>query len=73
MDNNRNREPQNNGDQNKQKKNKIITVLLALVAALIFTSVSTYLFDSATKEEVTYSYFMKMLEEYYLTLCKMLM
>ncbi len=63
MDNNRNREPQNNGDQNKQKKNKIITVLLALVAALIFTSVSTYLFDSATKEEVTYSYFMKMLED----------
>ncbi len=63
MDNNRNREPQNNGDQNNQKKNRIITVLLALVAALIFTSVSTYLFDSATKEEVTYSYFMKMLED----------
>ncbi len=62
MEDNRNRTPGNNGDQNNQKRNRIAAVLIALVAALLFTTASSYLFDSMTKQEITYNQFITLLD-----------
>lgn len=62
MENNRNRVPGDNGNQNNQKRNRIAAVIVALIFALLFTTISSYFFDSMTKQEVTYDYFIKMLD-----------
>lgn len=64
MDNNRNIPPRNNqGGPNNQKKNKIISVVITLIVALIFTSLMSYMFDSATKKEITYNQFIDLLDQ----------
>ena len=64
MDNNRNIPPRNNqGGPNNQKKNKIISVVVTLIVALIFTSLMSYMFDSATKKEITYNQFIDLLDQ----------
>lgn len=62
MENNRNNPPVNNGDQDNQKRNRIVTIVIALIAALLFTTMSSYLFDSMTKKEITYNYFIELLD-----------
>ncbi|MCI9618278.1 MAG: ATP-dependent zinc metalloprotease FtsH [Eubacterium sp.] len=62
MENNRNKPPVNNGDQDNQKRNRIVTIVIALIAALLFTTMSSYLFDSMTKKEITYNYFIELLD-----------
>ncbi len=62
MENNRNKTPGNHGDEDNQKRNRIVTIVVALVAALLFTTMSSYLFDSMTKKEITYSYFIELLD-----------
>ena len=65
MDNNQNRNTNNNPnrrDDNNQKKNMVITVIIAIIGALILTSLSSSLMNSASKEEITYSQFIKLLE-----------
>ena len=64
MDNNRNIPPRNNqGGPNNQKKNKIISVVVTFIVALIFTSLMSYMFDSATKKEITYNQFIDLLDQ----------
>ena len=64
MDNNRNIPPRNNqGGPNNQKKNKIISVFVTFIVALIFTSLMSYMFDSATKKEITYNQFIDLLDQ----------
>ena len=64
MDNNRNIPPRNNqGGPNNQKKNKIISVVVTLIVELIFTSLMSYMFDSATKKEITYNQFIDLLDQ----------
>ena len=64
MDNNRNIPPRNNQcGPNNQKKNKIISVVVTFIVALIFTSLMSYMFDSATKKEITYNQFIDLLDQ----------
>ena len=64
MDNNRNIPPRNNqGGPNNQKKNKIISVFVTFIVALIFTSLMSYMFDLATKKEITYNQFIDLLDQ----------
>ena len=64
MDSNRNIPPRNNqGGPNNQKKNKIISVFVTFIVALIFTSLMSYMFDSATKKEITYNQFIDLLDQ----------
>lgn len=64
MDNNRNMPPRNNqGGPDNQKKNKIVSVVVTLIVALIFTSLMSYMFDSATKKEITYNQFIDLLDQ----------
>ena len=64
MGNNRNIPPRNNqGGPNNQKKNKIISVVVTFIVALIFTSLMSYMFDSATKKEITYNQFIDLLDQ----------
>ena len=64
MDNNRNIPPRNNqGGPDNQKKNKIVSVVVTLIVALIFTSLMSYMFDSATKKEITYNQFIDLLDQ----------
>ena len=63
MENNRNKAPGNNGEQDNQKRNRIVTIVVALIAALLFTTMSSYLFDSMTKQEITYNQFIGLLDE----------
>ena len=64
MDNNRNIPPRNNqGGPNNQKKNKIISVVVTFIVALIFTSLMSYMFESATKKEITYNQFIDLLDQ----------
>lgn len=66
MDNNQNRNTNRNNpnkrDDNNQKKNLIITIIIAIVGALILTSLSSSVLNSASKEEITYSQFIALLE-----------
>ncbi len=65
MENNTNRNPinnPNNMDDKQQKKNKIIAIIVTLAAALLLTSMSSYLFNSVTKVEISYKQFINLLE-----------
>lgn len=66
MDNNQNRNTNKNNpnkrDDNNQKKNLIITIIIAIIGALILTSLSSSILSSASKEEITYSQFIALLE-----------
>lgn len=63
MDNNTNRNmPNNDMDDKKQKKNRIIMALIALAVALLFTTFSSYLVDTATKKEISYNQFIALLD-----------
>lgn len=56
---NRNMMGKNNKDN---KKNTIVFIVVAVVVAFIMTSISSYLIESATHEEITYNQFIAMLE-----------
>ena len=67
MDNNTNRNtnrniPNNDMNDNGQKKGRIIVALVALVVALLFTTFSSYLLNSATKKEISYNQFIALLD-----------
>lgn len=67
MDNNTNRNtnrniPNNNMDDNGQKKGRIMVALVALVIALLFTTFSSYILNSATKKEISYNQFIALLD-----------
>ncbi len=63
MNNTNRNNPNNNGMGNKgQKNNKIALIIIAIVAAFLFTTFSSYLIDSATKIEISYNQFIALLE-----------
>ncbi len=64
MDNNQNRN-QNPMDDKNMKKNRIIMIVVALFAAFIFTSVTSYLYDSMTTKEISYDGFISLLNQDY--------
>ena len=45
-----------------QKKNQIIGIVVALVAAFLFTTLSSYIVDSMTTKEISYNQFIALLE-----------
>lgn len=59
---NTNKNPLNNLGDNGQKKNKIIAVISTLIIALLFTMMTSMLFDSATKKEISYNEFIMLLD-----------
>lgn len=61
--NNQNNNNQNNGNGNKPNKNTIIPVVVAIVAALMFMTLSSYLTTAITTKEITYNQFVTLLEE----------
>lgn len=63
MDNNTNRnKPDDNMEEKRQKRNRIVAGVVALLVALLFTTFSSYLVDSATKKEISYNQFISLLE-----------
>ncbi|MBQ2642847.1 MAG: ATP-dependent zinc metalloprotease FtsH [Eubacterium sp.] len=56
MDNNKRR------DDKQQKRMRIVSIVVAILAAFILTSFTTYLFDSATKKEISYTQFIQLLD-----------
>ena len=66
MDNNQNRNTNRNNpnrnDDNNQKKSMIISVVVAVIGALLLTSLFSSVLSSASKEEITYSQFVKLLD-----------
>lgn len=62
MDNNTNRNNSGNMDNKKQKKNQIMGIVIALIAAFIFTTISSFVFDSMTTKEISYNQFIALLE-----------
>lgn len=66
MDNNQNRNTNRNNPNMRgnddQKKNKIITIIIAVVGAIIFTSLGSMMINSATKQEITYDQFIMLLD-----------
>ena len=63
MENNTNRNnPNNRMDDDRQKKNKITLVIVALVTAFVFTLFSSYLLNSATTKEISYNQFIALLD-----------
>ncbi len=62
MDNNTNRNNSGNMDNKKQKKNQIMGIVIALIAAFIFTTLSSFVFDSMTTKEISYNQFIALLE-----------
>lgn len=67
MDNNQNRNTNRNNPNMRrnddQKKNKIITIIIAVVGAIIFTSLGSMMINSATKQEITYDQFIMLLDK----------
>lgn len=66
MENNTNRNHSNRPDNmndKQQKKNRIVAIIIALFVALLFTTMSSYLFNSATKKEITYNQFIMLLDQ----------
>lgn len=57
MDNNNKRR-----DDKQQKRMRIVSIVVAILAAFILTSFTTYLFDSATKKEISYTQFIQLLD-----------
>lgn len=62
MDNNTNRNNSGNMDNKKQKKSQIMGIVIALIAAFIFTTISSFVFDSMTTKEISYNQFIALLE-----------
>lgn len=66
MDNNQNRNTNRNNPNMRgnddQRKNKIITIIIAVVGAIIFTSLGSMMINSATKQEITYDQFIMLLD-----------
>ena len=66
MDNKQNRNTNRNNPNMRgnddQKKNKIITIIIAVVGAIIFTSLGSMMINSATKQEITYDQFIMLLD-----------
>lgn len=65
MDNNQNRQKNNNGSDNNLKKNKIIPIVVALLAAFLFTTFTSYFYESMTTKEISYNQFIYMLDQKY--------
>ena len=62
-DNNMNRNnPRNGMNGQSPRKSKIMFIVIAVAAAFLFTTFTSYLIDSATKEEITYKQFITLLE-----------
>lgn len=60
--NNTDRNNPNNMNGKKPNSSKIMIIVIALVGAFLLTTFSSYLFDSATKKEITYNQFILLLE-----------
>lgn len=67
MDNNNMNNNRNNGNQNNKKENPFLNspwsiITLALLAALIFSSVTSLLYERAMTKEISYNQFLNMVE-----------
>ena len=66
MDNNQSRNNKNtNNSNNDMKKNKIIVAVVALVAAFLFTFLTSYAYEAMTTKEISYDQFIMMLDKGY--------
>ena len=67
QNNNRNNNGNNNGDNNgngnRPNKNTIIPIEIAIVAAFLFMSFSSYMTSALTTKEITYNQFITLLEQ----------
>ena len=53
----------NNGNGNRPNKNTIIPIVIAIVAAFLFMSLSSYMTSALTTKEITYNQFIALLEQ----------
>lgn len=60
--NNTDRNNPNNMNGKKPNSGKIIMIIVALIGAFLFTTLSSYLVDSARTKEITYNQFIALLE-----------
>ncbi len=65
MDNNQNRQNGDKNSDNKLKKNRIIPIVVAVVLAFLFSTLTTYFYDQWTTKEISYNQFIYMLDEGY--------
>ena len=53
----------NNGNGNRPNKNTVIPIVIAIVAAFLFMSLSSYMTCALTTKEITYNQFIALLEQ----------
>ena len=53
----------NNGNGNRPNKNTIIPIVIAIAAAFLFMSLSSYMTSALTTKEITYNQFIALLEQ----------
>ena len=53
----------NNGNGNRPNKNTIIPIVIGIVAAFLFMSLSSYMTSALTTKEITYNQFIALLEQ----------
>ena len=53
----------NNGNDNRPNKNTIIPIVIAIAAAFLFMSLSSYMTSALTTKEITYNQFIALLEQ----------
>ena len=53
----------NNGNGNRPNKNTVIPIVIAIVAAFLFMSLSSYMKSALTTKEITYNQFIALLEQ----------
>ncbi|HAR91648.1 MAG TPA: AAA family ATPase, partial [Eubacterium sp.] len=58
MSNNQNRKP-----DPEERKRKIILIAIALGAAILFTVLTSFFYDSITKKEISYNEFVSLLDQ----------
>ncbi|WP_347995016.1 ATP-dependent zinc metalloprotease FtsH [uncultured Eubacterium sp.] len=66
QNNNRNNNGNNNGNNgngNRPNKNTIIPIVIAIAAAFLFMSLSSYMTSALTTKEITYNQFIALLEQ----------
>ncbi|MCR5736246.1 MAG: ATP-dependent zinc metalloprotease FtsH [Eubacterium sp.] len=65
MDNNQNRSNNNQNSNKDSKKNTILPIVIAVLAAFLFTTMTSYFYDKLTTKEIGYNQFIYMLDHKY--------
>ena len=65
MDNKQNRPNNRQGSNNDSRKNRILPIVIAVVAAFVFSTVTSYFYESITTKEISYNQFIYMLDHHY--------